>query len=121
MRWSERTLEQRLADAAANGELAAPTLEGRPIADLHHERPQGWWTKQFVERELSYDRCIVAQQAAAAARVGFWQCHDEAAVRLAVDAANAAIAGANVNMVAGDRLPPFDPDDVVDRWLRLRR
>jgi hypothetical protein len=120
MSWLERVLEERLARAAATGELAAPGLEGKPIPDLHRARPQGWWADRFVERELSHDRRRVAEEAAGLARVAFWHAPDAPTVRRLVGDANAAIARANVNLVAADRLAHFDPDDVVDRWRRLR-
>ncbi len=113
-------LEERLAEAAASGELAAPDLEGKPIADLHWERPQGWWAQRFVERELSHDRRLTAENEAALARARFWRANTEDAVRTSVDDANAAIEDANVHMVPGDRLPLFDADDIVDRWRGLR-
>lgn len=117
----ERMLEERLAKAAADGELSAPRLEGKPIADLHWERPQGWWAKQFFERELSHDRRSAALEAAAAARASFWRCRDEQTVRAAVADANAAIERANVNIVPDQHVERFDPDDIVDRWHRLHR
>ena len=120
MSYLERMLEERLAKAAADGELSAPRLEGKPIADLHWERPQGWWGRRFFERELSHDRRADALQAAAAARAAFWRCPDEDAVRAAVADANSAIERANVNIVADQHVERFDPDDIVDRWRRLR-
>lgn len=117
----ERMLEERLAKAAADGELSAPRLEGKPIADLHWERPEGWWAKQFFERELSHDRRTAALEGAAAARAAFWRCPDEATVRAAVADANAAIDRANVNIVDGQPVDRFDLDDIVERWRRLRR
>jgi hypothetical protein len=121
MSWIERVLEERLAQAAADGELSAPRLEGKPLADLHWERPQGWWAQQFVQRELSHDRRVVAVAAAASSQAGFWRCADVESVRDAVRRANDAIARANVNMVDADRLPLFGADDIVERWRRLRR
>ena len=121
MSYLERMLEERLAKAAADGELSAPRLEGKPIADLHWARPEGWWAKRFFERELSHDRRSVALEGAAAARAAFWQCPDETTVRVAVADANAAIDRANVNIVADQQLDAFDVDDIVDRWRRLRR
>ena len=121
MSWLDRVLEERLAEAAANGELAAPDLEGKPIADLHWERPQGWWAKKFVERELSHDRRIAAEDQAALARARFWRATSEDAVRELVADANREIDAANVNLVPADRLLPFDADEVVDRWRRLGR
>ena len=121
MSWIERMLEERLAQAAADGELAAPALEGKPIADLHWERPQGWWAHQFVQRELSHDRRVAATAAAATARAGFWRCDDIPSVLDAVHVANDAIVRANVNLIEADRLPLFDADDIVERWRRLRR
>ena len=50
-------VEERLANAAASGELdVSPQLKGKPIADLDLTRNQGWWADQFVKRELSHDR-----------------------------------------------------------------
>jgi hypothetical protein len=121
MSWIERAVEERLAQAAADGELAAPALEGRPLADLHWERPQGWWAEQFVRRELSHDRRVAAASAAASARAGFWRCPDVESVRDAVRGANDAIVRANVNLIDSDRLPLFVTDDIVERWRRLRR
>ena len=121
MSWLGRRLEERLSEAAANGELAAPRLEGKPIADLHWERPQGWWAQRFVERERSHDRREVAEQEVALARARFWRAETEDVVRALVADANDEIERANVNLVPGDRLAPFDPDDVVERWRALRR
>lgn len=117
--WIERLVEERLARAAAEGELAAPQLEGRPIRDLHHQREQGWWARQFVDRELSHDRRRVAEAAAARARAGFWHatCLDD--LRELVADANAAIVRANINLVEADRLPLFEVDDIEDRWRGL--
>ena len=122
MSWIDRVLEERLAQAAAGGELDPhPALKGRPIADLDHQREQGWWAKQFVERELSHDRRVVAERRAAAARAGFWRAESVEDLRARVRTANADIVRANVNLVPTDRLPTFDRADVEDRWRRLRR
>jgi len=121
MSWIERMLEERLAQAAADGELSAPALEGKPIPDLHWERPPGWWAEQFVRRELSHDRRKVAADAAALARARFWRCLDLDELRASVQDANARIERANVNLIETDRLPLFDAGDVIERWRRLRR
>lgn len=114
-------LEERLSQAAENGELDAGPLHGRPFDDLDRPRRPGWWAEQFVRRELSHDRAKVAATAVATAKVGFWQAGSAAEVRELVRAANVGIARANVNLVDGDRLPLFDTDDIVERWRRLRR
>ena len=121
MSWLDRVVEERLAEAAANGELAAPDLEGRPIADLHWERPGGWWAKRFVERELSHDRRAATEAEIALARARFWRATSEDEVRTLVADVNLEIDRANGLMVANDRLAPFDADDVVERWRRLAR
>lgn len=42
MTWVARSLEERLAQAAAAGELDVPDrMKGRPIADLDQPRPAG--------------------------------------------------------------------------------
>jgi hypothetical protein len=120
MGWIERSVEERLANAAAAGELDAPTLKGKPLPDLDRPRPQGWWAEQFVRRELSHDRRVRAEAAARAARAGFWRATDTDELSGLVRDANAAIVRANVNLVEGDRLECFDAADVEARWRRLR-
>lgn len=120
MSWIERSVEERLANAAAAGELDAPTLSGKPLPDLDRPRPPGWWAEQFVQRELSHDRRRTAEAAAARARAGFWRAASLDELRDRVRAANAAIVRANINLVEADRLQPFDLADVEDRWRRLR-
>lgn len=112
-------LEERLARAAADGELRAPHLEGKPIADLDQSRPQGWWAEQFARRELSHDRRERAVAGAAAARAGFWRSGNIDELRARVRDANAAIVRANVNLVDADRLPLFDSADIEARWRSL--
>jgi len=121
MSWIERAAEERLARAAANGELQVPELHGKPLTDLDKPRNSGWWADQFVARERSHDRRKDAETIAATARAGFWRCDDIEAVRRAVADANDAISAANVDLIESDRLAYFDPDDIVDRWRKLRR
>jgi hypothetical protein len=120
MSWVERSVEERLANAAAGGELDTPHLKGKQL-DLDTQRGQGWWADQFTRRELSHDRRRVAEEAAQAARVGFWRANDVDELRELVQSANDAISRANINLVEADRLPPFDPADIERRWERLHR
>lgn len=121
MSWIERAVEQRLADAAANGELdVADRYKGKPIPGIDEHRPHGTWVERFVERELSHDRRQAAVQAAASARVGFWQAATIDDLRDRVRTANAAIDKANINLVAADQLEPFELHDVEGRWRALR-
>ena len=119
MSWIERSVEERLANAAAGGELDTPELAGKRL-DLDTHRTQGWWADQFTRRELSHDRRRRAEAAAAAARVGFWRASTLDDLRAAVREANEAIVRANINLIETDRLPRFDPADIEDRWRRLR-
>lgn len=121
MSWIERAVEERLAKAAAAGELDAPTLKGKPLPDLDRPREQGWWAEQFVRRERSHDRREVSEAAVAEARAGFWRAPSVAALRERVRDANQLIVRANVDLVEADRLPPFDPVDIEARWARLQR
>lgn len=122
MSWVSRAVEERLAIAAAAGELAAPEhLKGKPIADIDLVRPAGWWAEQFAARELSHDRRADAQRAVDAARSRFWRCTDEASLRAAVADVNAGIDDANRNLITSDRLDHFDVDDVLARWRNIRR
>ncbi|MEO6651464.1 MAG: hypothetical protein ABIP17_02265 [Ilumatobacteraceae bacterium] len=120
MSWIERSIEEVLANAAATGALDTPELTGRQL-DLDTQRSQGWWADQFTRRELSHDRRRVAEAAAAQARIGFWRADTSGDLHDRVREANEAIARANINLVDGDRLVPFDPFDIEDRWRRLRR
>lgn len=119
MSWLERSLEERLAKAAADGELDVPHLAGKPFADLDRPRPQGWWAEQFVRRELSHDRRERAETAAAAARSGFWRAADVHELHQRVRDANEAIVRANVNLIDSDHLPVFDRDEVERTWRAL--
>lgn len=114
-------LEERLSQAAADGELDAGMLHGKPFDDLDRPRPQGWWAEQFVRRELSHDRATVAAAGVATAQAGFWRAESVAELRELVQNANADIVRANVNLVEADRLALFEVEDVVARWRRLRR
>ena len=119
MSWIERSVEERLANAAAGGELDTPELNGREL-DLDTHRGQGWWADQFARRELSHDRRKVAEAAADAARIGFWRAATVDELRDRVRDANQAIVRANINLVATDRITPFDAADIEARWRRLR-
>ena len=120
MSWIERMLEERLAKAAAEGELDAPRLAGKPLPDIDTQRTQGWWADQFVRRERSHDRRQASEAAAAQARAGFWKAASIEELRGLVDAANQAIAAANINLVPGDQLELFDWHDVATRWRTVR-
>lgn len=120
MSWVERSVEERLANAAAAGELDTPELNGTPL-DLDNARREGWWADQFTRRELSHDRRRVAEDAAEAARLRFWRSGDLVELRGLVNDANDAIERANINLVESDRLTPFDHADIERRWRRLHR
>jgi hypothetical protein len=118
--WIERMLEERLAKAAAEGELDAPHLAGKPLPDIDTQRGQGWWAEQFVRREHSHDRRQAAEGSAAEARAGFWKAASIEELRGLVDAANQAIAAVNINLVPGDQLELFDWNDVANKWRTIR-
>lgn len=120
MSWIERSVEERLANAAAGGELDTPELHGKQL-DLDVQRNQGWWADQFTRRELSHDRRRRAEVAATGARVGFWRAPSIDELRDLVRGANAAIVRANINLIETDRLALFDQDDIEARWRALRR
>ncbi|MEJ7799398.1 MAG: hypothetical protein WKF60_02690 [Ilumatobacter sp.] len=120
MSWFERSVEEVLANAAAAGRLDTPELKGRQL-DLDSQRGQGWWADQFTRRELSHDNRRVAEAAAEQARIGFWRARTIDDLRHRVRDANHAIVRANINLVEYDRLTPFGPADIEDRWRRRRR
>ena len=114
-------LEERLSQAAANGELDAGPLTGKPFHDIDRPRPQGWWAEQFVRRELSHDRAKDASAAAAKAQAGFWRAESVDELRGLVAAANADIVRANINLIDTDQVPLFDIVDVEQRWHAVHR
>jgi hypothetical protein len=118
--WIERSVEERLANAAAGGELDTPELKGKQL-DLDTPRGQGWWADQFARRELSHDRRRRAEADAAAARAGFWRARSVDELRDRLRDANHAIVRANINLIETDRLDVFDVSDIEARWVRLRR
>ena len=120
MSWVSRMVEQRLANAAASGELDGGPLTGKPLPGIDEQRADGWWAEQFVKRELSHDRRKNALAAAARARVEFWKATSTTELADRVAGANQAIAHANINMVAGDRIELFDLDEVRRRWVALQ-
>ena len=113
-------VEQRLANAAAAGELDGGPLNGKPLPGIDEQRPDGWWAEQFVTRELSHDRHQAALEAARRARAEFWKATSSAELADLVAGANTAIAHANINMVDADQIELFDIDDVHRRWAALR-
>ncbi len=118
MSWAERVVEERLANAAAAGELDTPTLQGKPL-DLDQPRGEGWWAEQFVKREFSHDRRRTAELVVSQALVRFWRAGTVEQLRVLVGEANQAIVRANINLVEADRLATFDPADIEDRWRVL--
>jgi hypothetical protein len=116
--WVERSVEERLANAAAAGELDTPALKGLQL-DLDTPRGQGWWADQFTRRELSHDRRKVAEAAAGVARAGFWRATSLDELRERVREANESVVRANINLIATDRLETFDRADIEARWRRL--
>jgi len=119
MSWIERSVEERLANAATGGELDTPELNGTAL-DLDTPRGEGWWADQFTRRELSHDRRNTALAAVAVVRAGFWRSTTLEVLRERVLEANAAIAHVNINLIESDRLAPFDAIDIEDRWRTLR-
>lgn len=113
-------MEERLANAAAAGELDTPELRGKEL-DLDSHRGEGWWADQFTRRELSHDRRKIAEAAAAAGRAGFWRSTSVEDLRARVSDANRAIVRANINLVEADRLELFDVADIERRWSELQR
>jgi hypothetical protein len=57
----EFLVERRISEAMERGELAAPTLSGKPIDDLDVHRQPGWWAEKFVERERERARDDVSE------------------------------------------------------------
>lgn len=116
-----RSVEQRLANAAAAGELRSERLEGKPLADIDRVRSDGWWAERTARTEVSRERRRAAEEARSAARVRFWRTATRAELDALVAEANAAIDHANLNMVDDDQLERFDPLDIAQRWNALRR
>ena len=120
MSWLERSLEERLAQAARTGELDTPHLAGKPLPDLDQQRPDGWWAERFVQRERSHDRAEEAQRSRHQLRQRFWRAATRTDLAQLVQVANAQLARQNARMLPADHIELFDPVDVERRWERLR-
>lgn len=114
-------VEDRLAKAAAAGELDGGPLAGKPLPDIDKQRPDGWWAEQFVRRERSHDRREIVVAAVAKARVGFWKATSAKELHDLVARSNEAIVHANINLVEADRVELFDLADIRRRWTDLAR
>ena len=120
--WIERMLEERLARAAADGELDTPHLAGKPLPDIDTPRQQGWWAEQFVRRELSHDRRVAAETAAAEARAGLLEGgNDRRSARTWWHRPTRRSSAPTSTWWRPTSSQLFDWDDVAARWRALPR
>lgn len=115
----ETIADRRIRQARADGLFDNLPGAGKPIADLHRERPAGWWAARVVQQERSKARADALKQELRSAMPALWRMEHEADVRTRVDELNDRIGEYN-RLTTIDEWPPLDADDVLGRWRAFR-
>lgn len=112
-------VEQRIREARALGYFDDLPGTGKPIRDLHRQRPPGWWARNFVRTERCRLQADELEDEIRAAMPKIWRMETEVAVTAGVAELNEQIAAYNKVTV----LPPREPLDLASTlriWRRFR-
>ncbi|MEM7276365.1 MAG: DnaJ family domain-containing protein [Actinomycetota bacterium] len=117
----ETIADRRIREAREAGFFDDLPGAGRPIPDLHLERPPGWWAMRVVAEERDRTRREDLERELSVARAGWWRLPAEESVLQAVARWNESIDDHNrrTDDRAADRLPRLDPAAVIARWRDL--
>ncbi len=116
----ETIAERRIRAAREAGFFDNLPGAGKPIPDLDHERPPGWWATRLVRRERSMMRFEDLNVEIRSAMPDIWRLDSEGAVRDRVDELNNKITEYN-RATTWDRRDPLDVDQIVEQWRELRQ
>lgn len=116
----ETIADRRILQARADGLFDNLPGAGKPLPDLHRERPAGWWAARVVQAERSKVRADALKEELRAAMAALWRMDAEPDVRTRVGELNEQIEEHN-RLTTLDEWPPLDPGQVVERWRALRR
>lgn len=93
---------------------------GKPIPDLHEERPPGWWATRLVRRERSILKVEELDRDVRAAMPRLWRLDSESNVRVQVRGLNEQIEDYN-RVTTWEQRQPLDEEDIVEQWKQQRR
>ncbi|MEM9133164.1 MAG: DnaJ family domain-containing protein [Actinomycetota bacterium] len=120
MRIVETIAERRIRQAREDGLFDDLPGRGKPIADLHRQRPPGWWGMRQVETERSKVAAEDLHDELRPERAALWRLGTEAEVTARVAELNRRIAHHNRRHPLGPA-PAIDLDRTLATWRRLRR
>ena len=92
---------------------------GKPIPDLDHERPPGWWATRLVRRERSMLRAEELDRVLRAAMPRLWRLDSDDELLSQVDELNDRIDDYN-RTTTWERRGRLKADDVLNQWRQLR-
>ena len=112
-------IERRIRAAQEAGLFDDLPGKGKPLPDLHRERPAGWWAARVAKRERSILWAEDLDRELRAGRARLWGLATEAAVRDGVGELNARIDAYN-RVTTWQPRPRLAVDEIVDRWRRYQ-
>ncbi len=89
--------------------------KGKPIPDLHTERPPGWWAARVVKSEQDKATRELLLAEVRRAMPSLWRLPDAAAVRHEVARLNKTISEYN-RWTSEPTVDPLDVETVLRRW-----
>lgn len=111
--------EPRIVEAQQHGVFGDLEGKGRPIADLHRHRREGWWVRRFVKAERDRDRARDFLRLLRADMAALWRVEGEEDARSEVASINERIIEQSPGSLLGP-FPTLDEDDTVRRWRELQ-
>ncbi len=119
MRIVETIAERRIRQAREDGLFDDLPGRGKPIADLHKQRPPGWWGMRQVETERAKVAAETLHEWLRPQRAALWRLDTTAEVAARVAELNRRIADHNRRHPLGSA-NPLDVDRTIATWRRLR-
>jgi hypothetical protein len=112
----ETIANRRIEQAQKEGLFDNLPGKGKPIADLHYERPPGWWAMRMVRAERNRSTLEQLEGQIGTTRASFWRAGSETEVRQRVAEANRQISAYNTAAAVRNRKGRIDPSQIVARW-----
>lgn len=118
----DQLVEERIQAGRKAGLFDGLAGRGKPIADIHKERPAGWWALRLLHNERSNVKREDLKMEVSEARRAFMQAGSETELRNRIGDLNIRIDQHNA-LTRDSRLSPFprlDPSPIVQAWHRHR-
>ena len=120
MRIVETIAERRIRQAREDGLFDDLPGRGKPIPDLHKQRPPGWWGMRQAETERAKVAAETLHEELRPERAALWRLNTEREVTARVNDLNRRIADHNRRHPLGPATP-LDHEQTLATWRRLRR